>query len=83
VQLSDDGTKGGGAAIGEVVDGGPAAAAGVPSGAVITKLDDQVIDGPEALVAAVRSKAPGDTVSLSYMDQSGATQTTQVTLGKA
>jgi putative serine protease PepD len=83
VQLSSDGVKGGGAAIGEVVDGGPAAAAGVPSGAVITKIDDQVIDGPEALVAAVRSKAPGDTVSLSYVDESGATQTTRVTLGKA
>jgi putative serine protease PepD len=83
VQLSSDGVKGGGAAIGEVVDGGPAAAAGIPNGAVITKLDDQIIDGPEALVAAVRSKAPGDTVSLSYVDESGATQTTQVTLGKA
>jgi putative serine protease PepD len=83
VQLSSDGVKGGGAAVGEVVDGGPAAAAGVPSGAVITKVDDQVIDGPEALVAAVRSKAPGDTISLSYVDESGAAQTTQVTLGKA
>ena len=83
VQLSSDGVKGGGAAVGEVVDGGPAASAGVPSGAVITKVDDQVIDGPEALVAAVRSKAPGDTVSLSYVDESGATQTTQVVLGKA
>jgi putative serine protease PepD len=83
VQLSDDGVKGGGAAVGEVVDGGPAAAAGVPSGAVITKVDDQVIDGPEALVAAVRSKAPGDTISLSYVDESGTARTTQVTLGKA
>jgi putative serine protease PepD len=83
VQLSSDGVKGGGAAVGQVVDGGPAAAAGVPSGAVITKVDDQVIDGPEALVAAVRSKAPGDTVSLSYVDESGTTQTTQVVLGKA
>jgi putative serine protease PepD len=82
VQLSKD-TKGGGAAIAKVVDGGPAAAAGLPSSAVITKVDDQVIDGPEALVAAVRSRAPGDTVSLTYLDGNGAAQTTQVTLGKA
>ena len=82
VQLSND-TKNGGAAIAEVVEGSPAAAAGVPSGAVITKIDGQVIDGPEALVAAVRSKAPGDTVSLSYLDESGTAQTTQVMLGKA
>jgi putative serine protease PepD len=83
VQLSKDATKGGGAAIAKVVDGGPAAAAGLPSSAVITKVDDQVIDGPEALVAAVRSRAPGDTVSLTYLDGNGAAQTTQVTLGKA
>jgi putative serine protease PepD len=82
VQLSND-TKNGGAAIAEIVEGSPAAAAGVPSGAVITKIDGQVIDGPEALVAAVRSKAPGDKVSLTYLDDSGAAQTTQVTLGKA
>jgi putative serine protease PepD len=83
VQLSKDAKNDGGAAIAQVVDGGPAAAAGLPSSAVITKIDDQVIDGPEALVAAVRSRAPGDTVSLTYLDASGAAQTTQVTLGKA
>jgi putative serine protease PepD len=83
VQLSKDATKGGGVAIAEVVDGGPAAAAGLPNSAVITKIDGQVIDGPETLVAAVRSRAPGDTVSVTYLDASGDAQTTQVTLGKA
>ncbi len=66
-----------------VVDGSPAAAAGLPSGAVITKVDGRVIDGPEALVAAVRSRAAGDTVTLTYLDESGASQTTNVTLGRA
>ncbi|MDT5000850.1 MAG: putative serine protease PepD, partial [Mycobacterium sp.] len=83
VQLSTDATKGSGAAIAQVVVGGPAAAAGLPSSAVITKIDGQVIDGPEALVAAVRSRAPGDQVSVTYLDDSGAPQTAQVTLGKA
>jgi putative serine protease PepD len=82
VELTKDASNGG-AAIAQVVDGGPAAAAGLPSNSVITKVDDQVIDGPEALVAAVRSRAPGDTVSVTYLDASGASQTTQVTLGKA
>ncbi len=63
--------------------GSPAAQAGLSSGAVITKIDGQVIDGPEALAAAVRSKAPGDQVSVTYRDDTGATQTAQVTLGKA
>jgi putative serine protease PepD len=83
VQLSSDSTKDGGAAIAQVAEGSPAAAAGLPSGAVITKVDGQVIDGPEALVAAIRSKAPGDNVSVTYLDDSGAPQTTQITLGKA
>jgi putative serine protease PepD len=82
VQLSDDVTVRG-ASVAEVVGGSPAAAAGVPDGALITKVDGRVIDGPEALVAAVRSKAPGDTVSLTYLDGSGAAQTTEVTLGQA
>lgn len=82
VQLSSDQNTSGGAAISAVTADGPAAAAGVPGGAVITKIDDQVIDGPEALVAAVRSRAPGDTVSLTYVD-GGAPATAQVTLGKA
>ncbi|MGH3638525.1 MAG: S1C family serine protease [Mycobacterium sp.] len=82
VQLSNKASANG-ASIAQVVDGGPAAAAGVPNGAVVTKVDDQVIDGPEALVASVRSKAPGDNVALTYADPNGATQTVQVTLGQA
>jgi putative serine protease PepD len=72
-----------GAAVADVVADGPAAAAGLPSGVVITKVDDRPIDGADALVAAVRSKAPGDNVTLTYMDASGAPQTVQVTLGQA
>lgn len=85
VQLSTDQSAdtAQGAALADVTAGGPAAQAGVPSGVVVTKVDDQVIDGPEALVAAIRSRAPGDTVALTYSDGSGDTRTSQVTLGKA
>ncbi len=81
VKLSND-QSGNGATIAGVVDGGPAAAAGLPSGTTITKVDDLVIDGPEALVAAVRSKSPGDNVAVTYQDASGNSQTVQVTLGQ-
>lgn len=85
VQLGTDtgDTDADGAAVAQVVPGGPAAQAGLSDGAVITKINDQVIDGPEALAAAVRSKAPGDQVSMTYRDDSGATQTAEVTLGAA
>lgn len=82
VQLAND-TDAHGASIAQVVNGGPAAAAGVPDGAVVTKMDDHVIDSAEALVASVRSKAPGDKVALTYSDPSGNSQTAEVTLGTA
>ncbi len=81
VKLSAD-DSGHGAAIAGVVQGSAAAAAGLEKGSVVTKVDDQVIDGPEALVAAISSKAPGDNVALTYQDPSGSSHTAQVTLGQ-
>lgn len=80
VQLSGNDARG--AVVAGVVAGGPAAVAGLPEGAVITKVDNRLIDGPDPLIAAVRSKAPGDTVTLTYEDGSGASQTVDVTLGQ-
>ncbi|WP_162462634.1 S1C family serine protease [Mycolicibacterium sp. CBMA 234] len=71
-----------GAAVAGVVADGPAAAAGLSQGSVITKVDNQPIDGPEALVAAIRSKAPGDNVTVTFADPSGASRSVQVTLGQ-
>ncbi|MUL85767.1 MULTISPECIES: S1C family serine protease [unclassified Mycolicibacterium] len=82
VQVSND-TTSDGAKIVEVTNGGAAAVAGLPSGVVVTKVDDRVIGSADALVAAVRSKAPGDKVTLTFLDQGGKPQTIEVTLGKA
>jgi putative serine protease PepD len=78
---SDKGTPG--AKVVDVVQGGAAATAGVPKGVVVTKVDDRPINSADALVAAVRSKAPGDKVSLTFQDPGGGSRTLQVTLGKA
>lgn len=78
---TDKGTPG--AKVMEVVQGGAAASAGLPKGVVVTRVDDRPINSADALVAAVRSKAPGDKVSLTYQDPSGGNRTVQVTLGKA
>jgi putative serine protease PepD len=82
VQVGNDATTHG-AKIVEVTNGGAAAAAGLPSGVVVTKVDDRVIGSADALVAAVRSKAPGDKVTLTFLDASGKPQTVDVTLGTA
>jgi putative serine protease PepD len=78
---SDKGTPG--AKVVDVVQGGAASTAGVPKGVVVTKVDDRPINSADALVAAVRSKAPGDKVSLTFQDPGGGSRTVQVTLGKA
>ena len=54
----------GGALIMEVTPGGAGEKAGLKSGDVVTKLDDRRIESSDALVAAVRSHAPGDKVRL-------------------
>ncbi|NNH70155.1 PDZ domain-containing protein [Nocardia uniformis] len=73
-----------GARVLEVTPDGPAAKAGIPNGAVITKLDDQVVDSGNALIAAVRSHRPGDKVKITYTDEQGNnSKTVEVTLGEA
>ncbi len=69
-----------GARIGDVTPGSAAGTAGLRSGDVVTRIDGQVIDSADGLVAAVRTRAPGDTVTLTYV-RGGSTHTTQVVLG--
>lgn len=80
VQAGDD-VNARGAQIVDVTSGGPAASAGLRAGAVVVKIDDQLISGADALVAAVQSKAPGSVVTVDYLDPSGAERTAHVTLG--
>ncbi len=82
VQVSNDITAHG-AKIVEVVKDGAAFKAGLPSGVVVTRVNDRVIGSANALVAAVRSRAPGEKLQLTFLDGSGNPQTVEVTLGKA
>jgi len=70
-----------GATVGDVTPQGAAGKAGITTGSVITKIDNRIIEGGDSLVAAVRSHAPGDKVTLAITDQGGATKTVEVTLG--
>ena len=73
-----------GATVVEVTAGSPAEKAGIPKGSVITKVDDRVITSGDALIAAIRSHAPGDNVSITYTDGNGSnSKTVDVTLGTA
>ncbi|NKY49085.1 PDZ domain-containing protein [Nocardia vermiculata] len=72
ITMSDaDGT---GALIRGVVTGGPAEAAGLTPGDVITKLDDTAIDSATTLTHAMDQHHPGDTITLTWTTPTGQTQ---------
>jgi putative serine protease PepD len=77
--VSTDSTQQG-ARVRSVDPNGVAQSAGLKAGDVITKVDDQVIDDPDSLVATVRGHRPGDSVQLTYL-RGGTTKTVTVKLG--
>jgi putative serine protease PepD len=80
VSTATGGAVGQGARIRNVDPNGVAHAAGLKSGDVITKVDDQVIEDSDSLVATVRGHRPGDSVQITYV-RGGSTKTVTVKLG--
>ncbi len=70
---------GGGVRLSSVVTGGPAAAAGLKSGDVVTKIDGRVLEEGTDLIALVRKYAPGSVVAVEYR-RGTAAEKTSVTL---
>lgn len=69
-----------GAAIAGVVDGGPAAGAGLVAGDTITALDGAAISSAQELTAALALHRPGQTVAVTWTDGDGGSHTADVTL---
>lgn len=70
---------GGGVRITSVDPAGPAAAAGLRTGDVVTRINRNVVDEPHDLIAMVRRHDPGTTVTIVYR-RGGSTQTATVVL---
>jgi S1-C subfamily serine protease len=70
-----------GALVAGVVSRGPAASAGLAAGDVITAIAGRTVSSPTTISSVVLAKKPGAKVKVTYVDQSGASQTTTVTLG--
>ncbi|MDX2542870.1 S1C family serine protease [Streptomyces sp. WI04-05B] len=75
-QISQKGSE----AADPVEAGGPAAAAGLKPGDVITKLDDHVIDSGPTLIGEIWTHKPGDKVQITY-ERDGKSKTVDLTLG--
>ncbi|HEY7692429.1 MAG TPA: trypsin-like peptidase domain-containing protein [Gaiellaceae bacterium] len=74
-------TSYGGALIAGVLTGGPADAAGLVEGDVITAIDGQAVSTPNAIASLLLSEKPGQHVTVSFVDQSGVAGTASVVLG--
>lgn len=69
----------GGAQVREVVSRGPAQQAGLAAGDVITAIDGKPVDSATTLTNVMDTHHPGDKLTLSVTDASGAQQQLQVT----
>ena len=63
-----------------IESGGAGDKAGLKKGDVITKVDGEVVDGSESLVATIRGHRPGEKVTITYL-RDGKTHTTTADLG--
>jgi putative serine protease PepD len=71
---------GDGARVGEITAGSAAESAGLESGDVILRVDDRLIDDATELVVAIRTYAPGDSVTIAF-ERGGQERTVTLVLG--
>jgi S1-C subfamily serine protease len=69
-----------GATIVGVVSGGPAAAAGLVPGDVITAAAGRAVSGPSDIEPIILAHKPGEKITVTYTDASGQSQTATITL---
>jgi S1-C subfamily serine protease len=60
--------------------GGPAAAAGLTAGSVITAVNGQAVGSPGSLTSVVSKYHPGDTISVTWVSPSGQRSTSSIKL---
>lgn len=78
----DTAPTGAGLLVASVTAGGPAAAAGLQAGDVITELDGEQAGSAEQLLELTLTRKPGDTVTITY-ERQGNTRETRLTLGSS
>jgi len=77
---STSGTTSSGALVAGVLDGTPAAGAGLTAGSTLTALDGAAITSADDLTAALAAHDPGDAVTVTWTDASGQERSADVVL---
>jgi S1-C subfamily serine protease len=80
VEVGEDSYGRSGAVITSVVPGSPAATAGLTPGELITSVGGHAVSSPAGLTAILMTQKPGESISATYLDQEGATQTANLAL---
>jgi S1-C subfamily serine protease len=80
IATTPGGAAASGATIAGVVEGTPAAQAGLAAGDTVTAVDGSAVADGDALSAALAGHVPGDQVTLTWTTAGGTTQTATVTL---
>ncbi|MBE7163487.1 MAG: PDZ domain-containing protein, partial [Williamsia herbipolensis] len=75
-------TTTGGAGVTSVLDGGPADKAGITAGSVITAVGGKSVTSGDSLKTRLGAYDPGERVTITWTDTSGATQSATVTLAE-
>jgi putative serine protease PepD len=78
--LSTTPAPAGGAQVAQVTAGGPAAAAGLRAGDVVTEVDGETVRNPEDVASAIDDDEPGDRIEVKVR-RGGSERTLAVTLG--
>ena len=79
ISVSSDSASSG-VVVGRVVDGQPAANAGIVAGDQITKVGSTSITSASKLTSTMASHEPGDRTTVTYVDTNGQSHTVTVTL---
>jgi putative serine protease PepD len=79
--LSTAPAAGGGAEVAQATPGGPAAAAGIAAGDVVTEVDGEPVQDPEDVARAIEDDQPGEQVRIT-VTRGGAERSLDVTLGE-
>jgi S1-C subfamily serine protease len=69
-----------GVVVNQIVSGSPLAQTGIAAGDLLTAFDGQTVTSPTRLTSLVVTKHPGDSVQITWTDQTGASHTATVVL---